>query len=147
MKASKTPLYAFYVLLFTTAFNCSKTDDNVIPIVGTWTATTQSSTGCRTLSNNYVQTFVCPVTANNSCYKITFGSSGTFTQSSSIGSSGSINTTSGSGTYSVSGNKLTITPTGVAPETVTFVLSGNTMTITFLKDNSTGCIDTMVLTK
>ena len=136
------------VVLIASMINCSKSSSIVnISIAGTWTFTTQTTAGCANASNNYIQTFVCPATTNNTCFSVTFNSNGSFTTTSSSVINGSTTTSNGSGSYLISGNKITITTGGSAAEADTFVLSGNTLTITTPKDATSGCTTTIAMTK
>jgi|GEM_PF-4474075 len=156
MKTLKLPHNLFYVLLLVTVVNCKKSNDEVTPsLVGTWSVTIVTATGCINYSSNVSETFGCPATTAQDCDVITFNSDGTYTEvDTSIDStSGATDTNNHNGTYSNKGNQLTlieiVSGTSQASETVTFVLSGNTLTMTGPKDatTGTGCIYTITIVK
>jgi hypothetical protein len=127
-----------YFFLLVLVFSCK--EDQISPLVGTWTLLSFDA-NCTGTPSNSTSTYFCD---NNSCIKYIFASDGKIKIDQT--SNGASNITDG--TYSISGSTVTITlPSSPVPypQTYTFKVSGVSLS---LSNTGTGrCIGTFLLKK
>lgn len=128
--------YALILLaLMVSLVSCDKDDDKP-SIVGNYSLSQESTSGCIDPADNGTETKTCTAT---SCETLSISGDGTF----SVAELNNGVTTSYSGTYLLSGNKITLSSIigGVAETDVaTFQISGSQLILTYEKE-SDGCID------
>lgn len=119
-------------------FACGDDDENTLSIVGTYTLSQESVSGCNDPADNVVENKSCTATE---CETLTIAPDGTYTF---VEVEAGITTTE-TGTYSISGNQMNInSPTST--DIATFTLSGSTLTIVFPAEGD-GCTETDVFTR
>ena len=123
------------VLLF---LGCSNDDEDFLtPLVGTWETSTFTTSGCNDPLDN--ETINC---TGAPCISVTINSNSTYTLQNNLDQS------SDAGTVTVTATTITLCETGATDcEAETYSLSGDKLTVTFTEDTSPGCLFTIVLTK
>lgn len=120
-------------------YSCSDDDEggSSISLEGTlWIENSITTTGCTDPDDNETDISNCD---SNECFTIQL-SDGVITSTELEGGSTEVET----GTYVISGNTLTVTIGGIILE-INFQISGNTLTISFV-DPFDGCTNTVVYT-
>jgi len=125
------------VLVFT---GCGDDDDETSsnPLIGTWELTKDVYSECTDSSEDGIVNYTCTAT---DCITSTF-TSNTIT-AKAIGDNLEI---SASATYSISGSKITIN-SDFGTDVAEFSVSGNTLNLTYEKDEDDGCILVETYTK
>ncbi len=138
MKKELKKLSAVVILLMLSVMACKKDDADVPDLVGVWTITSVTSTGCNDASDNGTITMSCTST---NCLKVELKADGSYVGTTIEDGDTEIE----SGTYSISGDKLTIIGGGTNDE-YTFSLSGDLLTIVLVEQTS-GCTGTTTLAR
>lgn len=123
--------------------SCGDDDGDVFSIVGVYTLTQESVTGCNDPAEDVTENLTCTST---DCETLILGADGTFSE---VKVENGVSTTSKSGTYAIDGsqiifsfevNSMTVT------DTATFQLDGSRLTLTY-PAGTDGCVETAIYSK
>ena len=130
-----TLFLGLFIILF---FGCSNDEEDFLtPLVGTWETSEISTSGCTDPNDN--ETLTC---TGLPCMVVSINSNGTYTFQNNL------EQTSEAGTVTVTASTINLCETGATDcEAETYSLSGDKLTITFTEDDSPGCLFTIVFTK
>jgi len=135
-------LLLFGLLSFSTIFiSCGGDDD----IEGVWIVESFTTTECNDPSDNGSETgysmVPCTETSEDDCdsFIVTFAAT-TYTSVLTSTFNENVFTDTGSGTYTIEGDRLTLCEDGSDCEGNTFSLNGNVITITSDPDEDDGCV-------
>lgn len=123
-------------------FSCSDDDENVLSIVGVYTLTQESVTGCADTADNATENKTCTA---SECETLTIAGNNTF----SVVEIDNNVSSSIDGTYALNGNQITFTYTfnGVTDTDVaTYSQNGSTLVLTFEAEDD-GCVESDTFTK
>ncbi len=130
------------VLLAFVLSACSDDDSETLAIVGVYTLTQESVTGCNDAADNVTENKSCSAT---DCETLVINGNGTFSE---VQIDNNV-TTSTEGTYTLNGNQITFTymvNNAVDSDVATYTLSGGTLVLTFAADTD-GCVDSDTYSK
>lgn len=121
---------------------CSDDDGNTLAIVGVYTLSQESTTGCNDPADNASENKTCSA---SDCETLVINANSTF---SFVEIDNSI-TTSVEGTYSLNGTQITfmyVENNVNKTEAATYTLNGPTLTLTFAADTD-GCVESETYSK
>lgn len=121
---------------------CSNDDGNTLAIVGVYTLTQESVSGCSDPADDVTENKTC--TASD-CETLTINGNGSF---SVLGVNSGVSSST-SGSYSLNGNQITFsyTENNIAKTDVaTYTLNGGVLILTFAADTD-GCVESDTYTK
>jgi hypothetical protein len=135
MTKLSTVFLGLCVLLF---LGCSDDEEDFLtPLVGTWETSEMVTSGCTDPDEN--GSLTC---TGGPCLSVTINSNSTYTLENNIDQS------SEAGTVTITATTINLCETGSTDcEAETYSLSGDKLTITFTEDDSPGCLFTIVFTK
>lgn len=133
MKFNRIYLYLAGCLFTVFSLSCGDDDGNELPtneLVGSWVASSASVSGCSDPAENQEELLPC---TSQMCTRIEFTADGTYITRETINGVEEVET----GTYTISGNLVVVT-IGGTPDQADFSVSGNTLTLSLLEEDS-GC--------
>src|SRR5271170_772254 len=129
MKPVQLTRKVFFILFVTLLCSFKPLTSPPNPLLGKWTLAGIEAKGCADSRNNFKNS--CPSTSK--CLEVTFGPNTVYAFENGLGAP-----PSAKGTYTMEGDKLSVTANGGIPPSTTFKIEGNTLYVS-AQDPTTKC--------